>query len=400
MPRRAEAPNVVKFTKAVLAKLAPDEGQGERIVWDAEVRGFGIRLRGSGARAWVIRPPRGGGASKLHTLGPADAIDLAAARSLAQEKLAEAALGGDPTRAKAEARRAAAMTFGGLIAGYIADKEAKGRRTSTIGNLRNHLNSHWAPLHARPLNAVTRAEVAARHREIAAESGPHAADRARSVLSTFFTWAMAEGLAEANPVANTNTATVPTRRDRVLSDAELVAVWRASRDDDFGRIVRLLVLTGQRLREVAGLRRSELDPSGVLWTLPASRSKNRRAHEIPLSSLAAAVLAGAGQRVERDHVFGDGAGAFSGFSRAKAALDRRISGAAGAWTLHDLRRTVATRMGDLGVQPHIVEAVLNHVSGSRAGVAGTYNRALYRPEKRAALELWSAHVAGLTGGEG
>ena len=231
MPRRAETENVLRFTKGTIAKLTPAEGKGERIVWDAEVRGFGIRMRASGARAWVIRPPRGGGASKLHTLGSADAIDLATARRVAQEKLAEAALGGDPTQAKAEARAAAALTFGGLIAAHIAIKEARGRRPSTISNLRNHLNNHWAPLHARPLNAITRAEVAVRHREIAAECGPHAADRARSVLSTFFAWAMAEGLAGANPVLNTNTATSPTRRERVLSDAELAGVWRACRDE-------------------------------------------------------------------------------------------------------------------------------------------------------------------------
>lgn len=397
MPRRAEAENVVKLTKVTLATLKTSKGQAERIVWDAEVRGFGIRIRASGGRTWVIRPPRTGGASKLHTLGSADAIDLASARRAAQEKIAEAALGGDHTKAKAEARAHAAVKLGGLIDQYVSDKEAQGRRSSTLSNLRNHLVVHWAPLHGRPLRAITRAEVSERHREIANDNGPHAADRARSILSTFFTWAMSEGLAEMNPVTASRTATVPTRRDRVLSDAEMTAVWCACRNDDFGRIVRLLILTGQRRNEVAGMRRSELDPSGSLWVLPAERSKNKRAHEIPLSPLAVSVLSGTVRREGRDLIFGEGDGAFSGFSKAKAALDKRIGDAAGEWGIHDLRRTAATRMADLGILPHVVEAVLNHVSGARAGVAGIYNRAAYRDEKRAALALWADRVAELTG---
>ena len=244
MPRRAETENVVRLTKGIMASLAPISGQAERIVWDAEVRGFGVRIRASGTRTWVIRPPRSGGASKLHSLGSADAINLASARRVAQEKIAEAALGGDHTRAKAEARAQAAVKLGGLIDQYVSDKEAQGRRPSTISNMRNHLVVHWAPLHERPLKAITRAEVSERHRQIADDNGPHAADRARSILSTFFTWAMSEGLAETNPVEASRTAAVPTRRDRVLSDDELAAVWRACRDDDFGRIVRLLIFDG------------------------------------------------------------------------------------------------------------------------------------------------------------
>ena len=394
MPRRASAENVVQFTKANVAALAPIAGQGERIVWDAERRGLGIRIRASGARTWVIRPPRKGGASKLHALGSVDAISLASARLTAEEKLAEAAGGIDPTKAKAEARKQAALTFGSLIERYIADKESAGRRPSTIGNLRNHLNAHWLPLHVRPLNGITRADISKRHRELVTAHGPHAADRARSILSTFYVWAGREGLADGNPVANTRTATAPTRRERTLSDAELAAIWRVCRDDDFGRIVRFLILTGQRRNEVAGLRRAELQASSV-WVLPAERSKNHRPHEVPLAPLAVEILASLMAREGRDLLFGDGDGPFSGFSKAQAALDKRLAGAAREWTIHDLRRTCATGMANIGVQPHIVEAVLNHVSGHKAGVAGIYNRAAYRDEKRAALNLWAEHVTAL-----
>ncbi|MDR7037981.1 integrase [Methylobacterium sp. BE186] len=402
MPRRAAANNVVKLTKGMLATLALAPGQGERIVWDAELRGFGIRLRASGNRTWVIRPPRSGGASKLHTLGSADTIDLASARRSAQEKIAEAALGGDPTKAKREARAQAALTFGSLVDRYIADKEAKGRRPSTVSNMRHHLKCHWQPLHCRPLNAISRADLAVRHRELVSECGPHAADRARSILSTFFVWAMAEGMANANPVTNTRTATVPTRRDRVLSDEELVAIWCACREDDFGRIVRLLILTGQRRDEVAEMRHTEIDLPTALWRLPPERTKNHRPHEIPLSAPALSIVSAASKRTGRDFLFGEGEGPFSGFSKSKARLDERIRTVREkdleaphtlvSWRLHDLRRTVATRMADLGVLPHVVEAVLNHVSGHKAGVAGIYNRSSYRAEKQAALTLWAMHI--------
>ena len=173
-----------------------------------------------------------------------------------------------------------------------------------------------------------------------------------------------------------------------MTDDELVAVWIAAPTSDFGRIVKLLMLTGQRREEIAALQRSEIG-DGVL-ALPAARTKNSRSHDVPLSPQALTVLGDQPQRVGREHVFGEGEGGFSGFSRAKDRLDK-ASGVTD-WTLHDLRRTMATRMADLGVQPHVIEAILNHVSGHKAGVAGVYNRSTYAAEKRSALDLWGAHV--------
>lgn len=397
MPRRASSENVLKFTKPALAGLTVPAGQTERIVWDAEVKGFGIRLRATGNRSWVIRPPRSGGASKLHTLGSADAIDLTTARRTARERLAEVELGGDPTKEKREARARAAVTFGSLVERYLTHKEAQGSRASTLYNAKNHLSAHWEPFHDRPLSAITRAEVSNRHREIAAQNGPHAADRALSVLGTFFGWAMREGLVEANPASNTNKATVPTKRDRVLTNAELAAVWHQCRDDDFGRIVRLLILTGLRLSEVAEMSWSEIDLGTGYWNIPAARMKNKRPHDVPMPAMALAILNEVPQRAGRDYVFGSGAGPFSGFSKAKAALNKRLSGDVAAWTLHDLRRTTDTGMHGIGILPHIVEAVVSHVSGHRAGVAGIYNRAKYLPERREALARWADEVSRVTG---
>ena len=227
--------------------------------------------------------------------------------------------------------------------------------------------------------------------EIAAERGPFAANRARTTLSGLFSWAMKEGLVDANPVLGTNRQANGGARTRA-HDAELVAIWNACRDDDHGRIVRLLILTAQRRDEVGGMTRSEIgDLAARKWSLPSERTKNGRAHDVPLSDLTLAISRGLGHpgREERELIFGDGARArggadrgYSGWSKAKAQIDQRIPAKAkvAPRTLHDLSRSAATRMADLGVLPHVVEAVLNHVSGSKAGVAGLTIEPLRRRE--------------------
>jgi integrase len=236
-----------------------------------------------------------------------------------------------------------------------------------------------------------------------------AANRARASLSTLFIFAMREGLVEANPVIGTNKARDERLRDRVLANTELVEIWNACRDDDYGRIVRLLILTGQRREEVGAMASSEINLANSQWSLPGERTKNRLSHDVPLSDSAAAILRAIPRHVRRNLIFGMGSGGFSGWSRAKAALDGRINSARikhlgtraeeiSPWRIHDIRRTVATGMANIGVQPHIIEAVLNHVSGHKAGVAGIYNRAVYAAEKRAALERWANQVSSLVEG--
>ena len=167
----------------------------------------------------------------------------------------------------------------------------------------------------------------------------------------------------------------------------------------------MLILTGQRRDEVGDMAKSEVSLAARKWNIPRERTKNGRAHEVPLPDLALGILEPAilrEGREKRDLIFGDGVGGFSGWSKAKAAIDERIAEATGAaptpWRLHDLRRTAATQMAELGVLPHVVEAVLNHVSGHKAGVAGVYNLALYAAEKRRALDLWAAHVEAIVAG--
>lgn len=268
----------------------------------------------------------------------------------------------------------------------------------------------WKPLHSVSVFKITRRHVAARVAEIAAQQGAVSTARARTALSTMFNWAIREGLdIPGNPVLGTNRPEQPKSRDRVLSDAELAEIWQAYGNDDYGRIVRLLFLTAQRRDEVGRTQWPELDTTDKRWTLPGARTKNHREHVLPLVPTALALLPP--RRDDRDCIFGDGprrkgdrGRGFSGWSKSKAALDARfLTARRGAdedakplphWTVHDLRRTTATVMADqLGVLPHVVEAILNHVSRHRAGVAGIYNQARYQAEMRDALERWAEHLA-------
>ena len=204
---------------------------------------------------------------------------------------------------------------------------------------------------------------------------------------------MGEGLVEANPVIGTNRSE-ETSRERVLDPAELRLIWNALRDDDTGAILKLLMLTGQRAGEIAGLRWSEIRDDAIV--LPGERTKNHRPHTVPLSQAARDIIAKQQRREGRDLIFGR-AGRYNGWSYGTAAINKRVAEVAGRslphWTPHDLRRSFATHASKLGIQPHIIEAILNHVSGFRAGVAGIYNNLNpYNAEKRTALALWADHL--------
>jgi len=381
----------MKLTKANVARLKLPAGKTEVIHFDDTLRRFGIRV--GGKRTWIVQY-RAGAQQRRLTLGDVAAMSAETARKEAQRKLAKIDLGHDVQLEKVQAQARQAVTLGS-VAGLYLDFHAARRRANTVRETRRYLTQHFAPLSAVPVDKVERKHVAARLGEITAESGATAAARARAALSAMFGWAIREGLATANPVSFTNRPDVPSARDRVLSDSEIAEVWHACRDDDYGRILKLLILTGARRTEVGGMRWDELDTDKALWTLPAERTKNGRVHAVPLSPLALHVLERVPRRDGRDLLFGDGAGPFSGWSKAKAALDKRIAEPMRPWSTHDVRRSVATHMAELGVLPHVIEAALNHVSGHKAGVAGVYNKSKYEREVNAALALWADYVGAL-----
>jgi integrase len=275
---------------------------------------------------------------------------------------------------------------------YI-DTKTMGRRTR-IEVTRYLRGPYFRPLHPVAISDITRADVVARVRAVGKASGNPTANRALSALSAMLGWAVKEGFLETNPCIGANRQEENAPRERVLTDQELTAIWKACSDcGDYGKIVRLLMLTGCRREEVRGIALSELNDETGCWTLPASRSKNGRALTLPLPELAWSIIRSVPREPGVDTLF-----LKNDWARGKRALDGRLAGKVEPWCLHDLRRTCATRMADLGIAPHIIEAVLNHWSGHRRGVAGVYNRSPYEREVAAALALWADRVQELTEG--
>jgi integrase len=204
-------------------------------------------------------------------------LDPDRARQAAKATLAKVHLGGDPQTDKAEGRARAAVTHGAVAKRYLEERAKPNLKPRSYEEVERHLTRHWAPLREVPIHRVQRANVAARLGEIAKENGRFASNRARASLSAMFSWAMGEGLVDANPTIGTNKATEEVKRDHVITDAELAASWQACQDDDYGRIVRLLILTAQRREEVAAMTVGELDlsdPKSALWSIPKERTKN------------------------------------------------------------------------------------------------------------------------------
>ena len=372
----------------------PENGRFDVVHWDTDLPGLGLRVLKSGSRSWVVRY-RVGKRQRVITLGKIAVLSPTQARGRAGEILAKAKLGQDPQAELQTVKASAGSLFGDLMTNYIEQHVERVQRPRTQVETKRHLLKHWKPLHRIAIADVTHQIVAEHLSKLERRSGPVARNRARSSLSRLFTWAMQEGFADRNPVGDT-AKRVERARERVLSKDELQAIWDATDEPgDHNAIVRLLLLTGQRRQEVGGIGWHEVDLENALWTIPSERTKNRRAHEVPLSRLAMDVLAGFAEQVDRAFVFGIGEGPFSGWSRAKARLDQK-SGVQN-WTLHDLRRTFVTEIAEMGIQPHVIEAIVNHTSGHKAGIAGVYNKATYASEKRSALDRWSDEVCRFTG---
>jgi len=376
-------------------------GKRDAIFFDEDLIGFGLRLRASGDRvrkSWVAQY-RSKGRTRRVLIGSVDKVALAEARKAARTILAKAELGDDPQDAKAQVRRENARSVRPAIDAYL-EARCRELRPGSFRIAKLYLTGrYFRSLHPLAVSAVTRADVAAAVRAIVNKHSATTAAAARRQISAFFGWTIAEGLLGngANPVDGSFCPDGPAARDRVLSDDELVAVWRACSDEDFGKIVRLLILLGGRRQEVGGMRWSELNLDAGIWVLPAERAKNGRAHTVALPPMALNIIRSTPASA-RDQLFGDRAGVgFSNWTKCKHRLDQRL-GAVKPWKLHDIRRSVATGMADAGVAPHAIEQILNHQSGHKRGPAGIYNRSSYEREVRAALALWADHIRALVEG--
>ena len=369
--------SVGKITLSSISKL-------DGWLWDQSCVGFGARRQTDDRGTFYYVRYRFQGKQMVRSIGRHGHLTPETARARAKQLLGTVALGTDPF-----AQSLSAEAFGAEVERYLARKKSSVKPRSYT-EVSRHLTKQCAPLARLKLTEIDRRTVAMLLAEIETNSGVVARNRVRASLSAFFRFAIAEGLVETNPVTGTIIADEGGSRERVLTRDEIVKLWRCLGEDRYSDIVRLLLLTGQRRAEIGRLRWGEVDFAKGMVTLPPERVKNSREHCLPLSRQALAIIERQPRRNSTDYVFGK----YSEWSRPKVALDQRLGIA--PWRIHDLRRTAATYMGELGVQPHHIEAVLNHYSGHRSGVAGVYQRAKYSDEMRVALQRWADYINKIT----
>jgi integrase len=405
---------------------------------DALLPGLYLIVQPSGAKSFAVRYRHAGQPRKL-TLGPYPTVNLEAARALGSKALRAAAEGRDPAgekqSAKVEAKQQAAEKVRGQrdlfenVAREFIERYAKPRskqknkpdawhETGRILGLKpdpsdstklieqgGDVIPRWR---GRKVQEITKRDIIALLDEVNDRGAPIMANRTFSAVRKLFNWAVARDIIAASPCAGVEPPASENSRDRILTDDELLLVWKAADADGwpFGPIVRLMILTGQREGEIAGMRWKELDLDGKLWTLPAPRVKNAEQHGVPLSDAAVAILKGL-PRIKTDGGFvfaGRHGQPVTGFSRAKDRIDAATTKAnrgkpLAGWVFHDLRRTAASGMARLGIQLPVIEKVLNHKSGTFRGIVGVYQRHGFAEEKRTALAAWASHVEAVVSGK-
>jgi integrase len=382
---------------------------GAYVQGDTQVPGFGVRMRPSGAAAYIVMKRLPGATTPRRiTLGRVGEITLEEAREKARQAVAALRQGVDinlekrrerdsTSRRHEQAKRVqiatgyAAGTFGAIAMDYIDSECARLARGAEIeATIRREL---LPALGTRPFAALRRGDLRNIVNAIIKRGRPAAAHKVREIGKRIASWAADdEELIDHNPFVGGKSPVRLVSRDRVLSTGEIAALWRAceTMGRPFGAMIMLLLTTLQRRGEVSGMENAELDLERRLWTIPGRRTKNRKEHLVPLSSLAVEILAGLSIIDERN-VFSTRPGTrVSGFSKAKRLADE-LSGVAG-WRLHDLRRTATTAMAELKVDRRVISKTLNHTPRGVIGVTAIYDRYEYLDERAAAMELWAQRL--------
>jgi integrase len=392
--------------KLTTANIELPEGKNDLIVFDSELTGFGLRIRrlSVGVRKnWIIQYKQRGHGRRM-IVGSVEKLTAAQARKQATKLLSKVVLGGDPQGEKKNRREADQITLRHVITQYL---EHKNGRPNTIRMARNYLEGplgrrakkedrqpYLKPIASMPIDAITKRDVARVLLAVEKDSGIPTTISLRGALTALFSWAMTTGLVESSPMINSYKPNKPASRDRVLSVSELSMIWRGVEDDDYGKCIRLLILSGCRREEIGGMRRGEFSDDVTTWTIPKERSKSKRAHTLPVTPLMREIVDSVLQRDGNDHLFGRKG--FTAWSMYKKMLDERLN--LPPWRVHDIRRSVSTQMNDLGIAPpHVIEKILNHTLG---GAHGIYNKSQYTTEVRNAMLRWSTHIAEIVeGGE-
>jgi integrase len=373
----------VKITNATIKSLTLPPGVSEKIYFDDDVRGLGVRIRKNGSKHFVVQYSHHNTAKKI-SLGPVGGIDVSKAKATAKDIMARVRLGEDPAGEKAKAKhRAETESFGALLPAFLKRKALE-LKPRSLRETERYLMVTAASWHGRAMADIGLREIAARLLEVAEQSGPAACKRFRSNLSDFWRWALCEGFVESNVVSSTQVPVQNAPRERCPDESELVQIWKGAEQcgGQYGSIVQALMLTGMRRQEVGGLRWDEVDLDKGTITIPGERNKSGSVFVTAISAPLKEIIEK--QPRDSEFVFGD----FQGWTNGKRMLDKLVK--IEAWTLHDLRRSVSTSLHEtLHIQPHIIEAILNH---RIAGVAGIYNRSQYIEEKRRALSRWADHL--------
>ncbi len=408
--------NIDSLYKSTLASIEA-QGKKDAILWDEELTGLGLRIGKSGKASWLVSRRFGQGGRKAKqietvfgTLG--EIPDPDKAREKARPIIEAIRNGANPNQAKQEKRSTDIDAFTNgklepLLTDWQTKKPKKGYYAHEVGRM---IKADIVPTLG--ANTLVR-DITKRNVHKLLDSKSQAVSRSLfAILRPFFNWCVDREVIEKSPIATMQAPCRVDARDRVLTDAELALVWHAANALSYPwrPFYRLLILTAQRRDEVAAVPWTELDLPKREWIIPGARTKNGKEHLVHLSPLVVSTLEELGanweglvlttRSIERE----DGTlneTPISGFSKAKLQLDAQIKKLnqgkdIAPWRIHDLRRTAATGMGSLGVQPHIVERILNHISGVNAGIVGIYQRFEYVNERREALRLWSEHIQELT----
>ncbi len=391
----------LKLTDRAINRKPPTTGTLE--LWDTVVPGLALRIGYGGKRAYCVTT-RLDRKQIRRTIGSTATHSLAEARDAARTVIRDAAKGVDSAskqvreQERQEAARTEAGTFRSVAEAWLADThKGGGAKLRSKKTVESQLRRDAYPkIGALPIASITKADIRALVDGIARER-PIAANRGLATVRRIFNWAVAKDRLPASPAVGIEPPGEETSRDRVLRNGEIAKLWRAFDElgYPFGHVFKLLLLTGARRNEVGGITWSEIEDD--TWHLAGERTKNGRPHLVPLSTLAKAVIDAVPRMDDSDYLFTtNGHRPVSGWGRAKERIDA-IS-AVENWRLHDIRRTVVTGMAEMDIDPHVIEACVNHISGAaRSGVAGIYNRATYLPQRTAALEAWANHIMGLVG---
>ena len=355
---------------------------GTLTLWDGALKNFGCRVSAKGTKSFIVLLASG----RRHTIGRYPILSLAEARAAAKRALAEKMLGKD---------RPNTTGYLAAVAEFL-ERSAEKNRPGTVGEYKRLLTSHF-PFGTSRLSDLTSEQIERRLKALA--DRPSEQRHAFTAIKVFFNWALKRRYIQNSPCAALYSLSATPSRARVLTDKEVLAVFKNARRavGAYGRIVELLILTGQRRGEIAALEWRWINEQERIITLPPSITKNKREHVFPYGPMVAGVLKTIPRSSEylfparKERRRGQPVTVFAGWNRPKTELDARCK--IEPWTLHDLRRTFATNLAALGTPIHVTEKLLNHVSGTVSGVAAIYNRHAYMDEMRAAIDAWEKRLS-------